>query len=241
MNQLNNVCCLIFYGLIAFLLLPAIVDGQNGKAMEIWYPEAITDAYFQELKATFGKHKQLPKGYEKQALVALSYYPELKNTRIVFKVRKKGGAPFVSRPTTWSLLFRKRAKRKYRILISQKTKAILAPILMKNLPFNAQIGVLGHELAHTSFYLEKKFGAMVKIAIGTFSARYLDEFEHQTDQIAIEHGLGFQLLSWSKQTHTLLGEIIKLEQKGPFDKLFENERYMKPATISKVMNTLSIY
>ncbi len=232
---------LAFYAIIAFLLLPNSTYGQYGKVKEEWLPAEITDAYYQELITTFGNNKKLPKGFEKQALIALSYYPELKDTRIVFKIRKKGAAPFASRPSTWSLLFRKPAKRKYQVFISQKTKPVLTPILMKSLSFNGQIGVMGHELAHTSFYLKKKFGAMVKIALSTISPRYLDKFEYDTDQIAIAHGLGFQLISWSEQTHAFIKKETKLGSKGPFDKLFENERYMRPGTIRQKMKAFSIY
>ncbi len=232
---------LAFYVIIAAIVYPNVAYGQHKEVKEIWHPADITATYYQQLVDTFGKHKKLPKGYEKQALIALSHYPELKDTRIVFKIRKRGGAPFASRPTGWSLLFRKPAKRKYRILISQTTKPVLSPILMKHLSFNAQIGVMGHELAHTSFYLQQKFGAMIKIAFGTLSARYLDKFEYQTDQIAIEHGLGFQLLSWSEQTHDFIEKETKLTNKGPFDKIFENERYMRPATIRRQLKKLGGY
>jgi len=240
-NSITAYSHLIFYTIIAMLSLSSTTYGQYGKAREVWQPADITDAYYQKLVDTFGKYKKLPKGYEKQALIALSHYPELKETRIVFKIRKRGGAPFAARPTGWSLLFRKPAKRKYRILISQKTKPVLSPILMKHLSFNAQIGVMGHELAHTSFYLQQKFGAMIKIAVSTFSARYLDKFEYETDQIAIAHGLGFQLLSWSEQTHDFIEKETKLTNKGPFDKLFENERYMRPATIRQQLKELNHY
>lgn len=225
-------------GLFILFLLSTKVDGQEIVSKEIWQPTDITANHYQQLLDEYGKNKTLPKGYEKQALIALSHYPELKDTRIVFKIRKRGGAPFASRPTPWSLLFRKPKKRKYRILISQKTKPVLNPILMKHLSFNAQIGVMGHELAHTSFYLQKKVGAMMKIAVSTFSARYLDKFEYQTDEIAIAHGLGFQLLSWSQQTHAALGQEAKFNSNGPFDKLFVQERYMRPATIREQMKAL---
>jgi len=240
-NSFTYFHYLVFYAIIAYLLLPYSVYGQYGNVKEEWQSAEITATDYQQLLATYGNNKTLPKGYEKQALIALSYYPELKDIRIVFKIRKRGGAPFASRPTGWSLLFRKPSKRKYQIFISEKTKPILNPILMKNLSFNGQIGVMGHELAHTSFYLQKKAGAMVKIALSTFSSRYLDKFEYETDQIAIAHGLGFQLLSWSEQTHAFIERETKLAGKGPFDKLFENERYMRPSTIRKKMKAFSIY
>jgi sugar lactone lactonase YvrE len=42
----------------------------------------LDDSSFNPLKSEFGKNKELPAGYVEQALVALSHFPELKNTKI---------------------------------------------------------------------------------------------------------------------------------------------------------------
>ncbi|TEB40289.1 hypothetical protein D0809_31370, partial [Flavobacterium circumlabens] len=84
----------------------------------------------------------------------------------------------------------------------------LKPILLENLSFNAQIGVLGHELSHVSDYSTKGFGKMMNLLrIELLSKDKVDAFESQTDLYCIEHGLGYQLLDWSKSVR----ENIKLD------------------------------
>ena len=51
-----------------------------------------------ELKELYGHNKVYPAAFEEQILTALSFYPELKNHRIDFQLRK-GYAPLSSRPS----------------------------------------------------------------------------------------------------------------------------------------------
>src|SRR5690348_8278612 len=50
------------------------------------------------MRNEFGQHKKIPPEYEAPILKALSFYPELKDKRIDFVLRK-GYAPLSARPT----------------------------------------------------------------------------------------------------------------------------------------------
>ena len=50
--------------------------------------EKIDSIYLKKLQNLCGKHKKLPKDYEYQALIALSYYPELYDVHIKFRFKK---------------------------------------------------------------------------------------------------------------------------------------------------------
>lgn len=190
------------------------------------------------LREDFGINKKLPLRYEKQALVALSFYPELQNIKVKFKIKKKV-APFISRPTVWSTFFRSPHKRTYLIIISDKTLPMLEPILMRNMPYNAQIGVLGHELGHTADFINRKLGKMLNVVFGNLSWKYMDRFEFETDRRAIQHGLGHQILSWSE--YAVKSLRINEPQQGKLAGIMERERYMRPQTIRKEMAGLPIY
>lgn len=58
-----------------------------------------------KLQSEFGTNKILPKGYEVQALLALSHYPELKDIKIKFKLKRRG-SPIVSQTSFWGLFQR---------------------------------------------------------------------------------------------------------------------------------------
>lgn len=199
----------------------------------------ITNEKIQELKKEFGNNKIIPIGYEAQILIALSFFPELKDVTIQFQIKKED-TPLSSRPTFFGL-FQSAKSRNYIITISKQTNSRLEPILFKNLNFNAQIGVLGHELSHVSDYKTKGFGKMINVAIiELFSKTQVDNFERNTDMICINHGLGYQLLDWSKSVR----QNLKMEYWRGADNVLCNskkERYLNPDSIINVMNKLTLY
>jgi hypothetical protein len=146
---------------------------------------------------------ELPLGFELPALRALSHYPELQGLRIVFRYERNKTA-HSSRPRIWSV-GRRPHRRCYLIAISTDVPDFFEPGMLKNLPYNAQIGVLGHELAHTCQYLGMRTGALLREGIRYQTrAAHVQTVEHHTDSIAIRHHLGYQLRTWSGQVRPLL-------------------------------------
>ena len=68
-------------------------------------PGMLTKEEYAALKQIVGKHKKIPPKYEEQILIALSYFPELVNTRIDFRF-KHTNTSFSTRPTLISVLQR---------------------------------------------------------------------------------------------------------------------------------------
>ncbi|MGH1426740.1 MAG: hypothetical protein ACRBEE_02280 [Arenicella sp.] len=159
------------------------------------YVEATERARYSELLENFGQHKVLPEGYELQALIALSHFPELKNVKIQFIVKNVGIA-ISSRPKISSLLKSAR-KRTYLIVIDTELQGPRSALLLKNQPFNAQIGILGHELAHTVYYLKRSFFGIVSDGVCQIGA-CRQRFERDTDKRLIRYGLGWQRYDHSR-------------------------------------------
>ena len=66
----------------------------------------------------------------------------------------------------------------------------------------------------------------------------MDAFEYNTDKRSIQHGLGYQLLSWSEEVRSKLN----LNQWGGANKPErKRERYMNPETIKKSMQAITEY
>lgn len=149
---------------------------------------------FDELHTVYGVNTVLPDGFELQALLALSHFPELRKVKIEFVV-KKAVVPLMSYVRLRSLL-RGPEKRRYRIVISSNSFAAAEPMLLANLPFDAQVGILGHEIAHTVEYLEKGPFGMLGVPLCTLRRRCREPFEQGTDRRAIDHGLGWQLYGY---------------------------------------------
>ena len=231
----------IFYKLGCFILYMVLTSSEC-KAQEIikkFNENSFSNQELAMLKSTYGQHKVLIKDYENQILIALSYFPELRNINILFRERNRK-TPLATRPTFLGM-FREAKKRTYIITISNKSTDYLNTIIFKNLTFNAQIGVLSHELAHISDYLNKGFGKMLVIAKNElFCPKAVDALEYSTDLSSINHGLGYQLLEWSinvrvnlKRTNWLGAVNLSEDEKS--------ERYMNPSTIEEILSKHPLY
>jgi hypothetical protein len=163
--------------IILLLLLPACLFSQN----EITLTK-------DSLAINFGYEKTFIAGYELPALVALSNYPELDSTRIELKSRRI--KHFGNARPKIDFLFRKQETRHYIIIINKKSRDILG-FSFSDLPFGAQVGFFGHELAHISDYCGRN-----NLQIISYGIKYLfmkRSVERSTDRIAIKHNLGEQL------------------------------------------------
>ena len=109
------------------------------------YVEAEDHECYDDMLEEFGENKILTSGYELEALLALSHYPELKSVRIHFMVDNVD-IPLSFRPH-WLSILRTARSRTYLVVIDNNRES----------GRNAQIGILGHELAHAVYCLSRSF------------------------------------------------------------------------------------
>ncbi|MFK7865419.1 MAG: hypothetical protein AB8B95_14475 [Pseudohongiellaceae bacterium] len=190
-------------------------------------------AQLDDLSKEFGRNKKLPPGYELQTLIALSHYPELVDIKIEFIVDDVG-IPLSSRPY-WGSMLRSAKKRTYLVVIDKQLEGPRAALLLRNQPFNAQIGIIGHELSHTAYYLQRSFIGIIQDALCQLSQCKI-QFERATDRRLIEHGLGWQRLAHAS--------FVRARLQGPQytdNPTAEGRAYMSPAELIKVMNNNKLY
>jgi hypothetical protein len=192
-----------------------------------------------DLKSIYGHNKVYPAEFEEQILTALSFFPELKNHRIDFQLRK-GYAPLSSRPT-YGGLFRSAPKRKYKIFISTGRKDMWDSILLKNAPFDAGVGVLGHELSHVLNFSKMSGLSLTWLGISHVSTKYMNRFEYLTDSLCIEQGMGEYLLAMSIYVRKTFGAPDPEESQVKGEKGNYKERYMSPSTIRLYMADSKAY
>jgi hypothetical protein len=210
----------------------------SAQVVAEYSPSDLDSARMEEIKKEYCANMKLPKGFEKEFLIALIHYPELKNVRIKC-VQRRRFVPLTTMPVFWSTFLNKKENRRYRIIISKKSRHVVDSITLRMLPFNAAIGVLGHELAHVSFFTQQNFKGVMAVAFGNLSKKYLDKMEYATDQSTIDHGLGWQLLAWSEFSRDKLAKRYFKDIPNWREIDFENiqpplsERYMHPWTIKK--------
>jgi len=148
------------------------------------------------LKTIIGDNKGLPPGFEVAAAIAYSAYPQLKDV-IIDMILTPDGAPMESTVKIWSL-FGPTKNRHYLILLNDAEKSYFNPILLRSLPFDAQVGILAHELGHIVYYNDLNI-----FEFGKWGLKYLqdDEFrathERSTDMMPVYHGLGSQIYQYA--------------------------------------------
>jgi hypothetical protein len=191
-------------------------------------------------KKVFGANKQMPAEFEKQILTALSYFPELRETKITFTLVKGNSGVIETRPE-WISVFRNSRHRGYVVFIGDSSARYSPLFKFRDSPVNGQVGIIGHELAHILYFSRRNTFGLLKTGIAHVSARYMDNFENKTDSVCIERGLGYQLIDWNIYLRKAFG--MKDPEAGPDPFLSDTtrERYMSPARIRQVMKKSNVY
>jgi len=176
----------------------------------------------------YGNNKIFADEFIAPALIALSYYPELKDVHIEFKYSREA-TTMAARPDPFSLI----TGRKYLVLINNREN--FEGILLEDVPLNAQIGIIGHELAHIVDYQNHNLWGIAGIYF-----RYLDKsrralFEKEIDKATIARGLGWQLYDWATYS-TITNDYSSKDYIK-----FKRETYMHPERIEQVISYISKY
>ena len=185
----------------------------------------------------YATNKEIPSVFEKPILKALSYFPELRDVHIVFRIQQ-AYTPLSTKPAFISI-FKRKNHRTYIITISKKTIDTLSHLLYQNLDFEEQVGIMGHELSHVVDFNKKNFFQSGRIGIGHLSKKFLDKMEYHTDLICIQHGLGKYLEAYSVHVR----EAMHVHYWRGADHVDEpnasHERYMNPDTIEKYAESIN--
>lgn len=203
------------------LLLLLFFAGNNFAQQQAprLFSDQIMSQQIDTLRSQFNYNKFFYEKYELQTLVALSFYPELKNTKISFR-RRKLKTTMVARPKGMNV-FRGKGKRHYIIYINDFPTAKISP---DSVSFNAQIGVLGHELAHLVDYENISSLKILYIGLSYFNKKFRAKFERATDLRTINHGLLWQCYDFALYVHN--NSIAPTEYIN-----YKKKNYMSPKEI----------
>jgi hypothetical protein len=175
--------------------------------------------------AFIDEKKIVPKELEEAILHTLNFFPELSESKIRFKWQRIK-TTMNARPTLGSVIFRKPLN--YRYVVRINSREIDSVIQVKNIPFDALIGVFGHEFCHFIDYRTHKMSHLVKRAFDYGSKKRKETFEKEIDRMAISRGLGCHLYKWS--TYVLFDSNAKASYKA-----FKRSTYLQPHEILELM------
>ena len=183
-------------GIIILLSLVFITRSYTSFSQESLFNTEIKKSDYlplqDSLRDLYANNKIFMPKLELQALIALSHYPELKDVNIIFK-RKKLKTTMAAKPTNTSA-FKRKGKRTYLIHLNDYPESVKIPF--DSATFNAQVGVLGHELAHISYYEETSAWKILGLAFKYLNKNFRVNFEKDTDKRTILHDLGWQLYAF---------------------------------------------
>ena len=121
-------------------------------------------------------NKYIPEIIRKEAITALRYFPELKDTEIRFQFKKDIKKSTMQAQPTWASFFKGKKGRGYIILISKKIKIDQEAFTIEDIPSDVITGWLGHELGHVMDYRNRSSLGMVFFGIKyLFSKAHIKE------------------------------------------------------------------
>ena len=237
----------ILLGLLAAILLLVVlvfaqpVDPRQYDAIENahLFPDTLAGRHCDRdsLEAVVGPNKGLPAGFEIQALLAYSAYPELKGVKVDMVLTQEG-APMESNFNMASL-FGVGSNRHYRILLNNAEGTPYDEILLRSLPFDAQVGILAHELGHVAYYHRHN-----TLQIAKWGIKYStdDDFraihEKGTDMMVVYHGMGSQI--WQYAHYVRYGDCCR-ENYEAFGSEFMDKFYMTDVALKAAIAEHPLY
>ncbi len=202
-----------FYLVFTVIVLQSLAFGQSRIIKEISCQPTIDSAVLTELfyiaydenrlteedyiattpvpKVIISRKRNIPVKYIRDVVLALSYFPELEDSRIVFKYRKIRGT-MNARPDVFNL-FRHPSERKY-LLVINNNKGKYLGVNLDSLSVNARIGWFSHEIAHIyTYYLMNNFQTLLFSVKYVAVPKFVKKTERYTNSVAINRGLAFAI------------------------------------------------
>jgi len=141
-------------------------------------------------------NKIVPDIIWREAYVALSHYPELKDTPIEIRFKKKIKKSFMQAQPKISGLLKNRKNRSYFIFISEKFKIEDEVFDVTTVPSDVLIGWIGHELGHIMDYRDRSAANLLWFGAKYITSKnYIREAERAADTYAVNHGLGKNIIA----------------------------------------------
>ncbi|MBI0401070.1 hypothetical protein FY028_020240 [Cyclobacterium marinum] len=179
----------------------------------------------------FATNKIIPSEIRAMTLEALSYFPDLINTKIDFQFKKNiSGSVMQAQPKVGSLFVHAKDNRSYKIKISRYLFLEDNPIPIEDLPKDVFLGWIGHELGHIQDYLNRSSLNLLGFGMKYYlSDAFITKAEIAADSYAVAHGLGEKIIA--TKNFVLNHDQIPLAYKQKIEAL-----YLSPGEILSMVD-----
>lgn len=157
-------------------------------------------------------NKIIPESIAEEVAIALSHYPELKDTPIEFRFKKKIKKSFMQAQPKFSGIFKNKKNRSYFVMISESFHIENETFTITEVPSEVLIGWIGHELGHIMDYQERSGFNLIQFGIGYLTShKFIKEAERAADTFAVGHGMGDYILATKDfiLNHAHLSKVYK--------------------------------
>ncbi|MEO5500431.1 MAG: hypothetical protein ABIR31_03220 [Ginsengibacter sp.] len=176
------------------------------------------------LGKSIGAHKSFLSEIKAPALIALSWYPELKDDEIVFKYKNINST---ARTTMTFFSIFKNNNKKFIIYINRDSTR--NGIALEDISVSAMVGLIGHELAHVEIFKQKKFFGLLFWGFKYLFQKQQKQLEIDTDKLTIQKGLGWPLYAWADFV------LNHSHAKDSYIKMKTN-KYLSPSQILEIID-----
>lgn len=179
-------------------------------------------------------NKIVPDTIWRETYVALSHYPELKDTPIEFRFKKNIKKSFMQAQPKIGGLFKKKKNRGYLIFINEKFEIEDEVFDITSVPSEVLIGWIGHELGHIMDYLDRSGVELMWFGMKYVTSKnYIREAERAADTYAVNHGLGEEIIATKNfiLEHSKLSDTYK-------DRI--QELYLSPEEIMVLIDEVKV-
>lgn len=176
----------------------------------------------------------------KQFNYVLKFYPEMKVKNIV--VEFKPSSKTVNTRPRFGAIFKLPEQRIYRITFSRGTNTTLDSILIGNLSFNSQLGLIANQVSIIEDLSTGGFFNFISWYFKHLTHKGSKKILTDAEQKTLEVGLGYQLLSYNRECEEKLRIDNWSSTKGytNYMKHYRN-RAMRPQLIINLMNDMPVY
>lgn len=226
-----------------FLLLVtfSLVCAQHTQAQHIYYknPDIQTIMQFNDSAnrvANLDSNSLL----KKQFNYILRFYPKMLVKNIVVKYNTS--STVVKTKPKFSSIFKMPAQRVYVVSFSKRTKTTLDSVLLDNLSFNSQLGLIANQVSQIDDMSTGGFFNFIGWYFKQLTHKGKKSVLNDSEEETVEVGLGYQLLSYNRECK----EKLKIDNwttiKGytNYTKHYRN-REMKPQIILNLINDMPVY
>ena len=206
----------------------------SGLPTDRYYPIGIDQENNQNGNdSTIFKNKVIPEEIKKPVLEALSYFPELDDVDITFVFKDNiRGSVMQAQPKFFSLLVDAKENRKYKINITRMLVFGDLKTPIEEVPYDALVGWIGHELGHIMDYMDRSTTGMMRFGVKyMISDKKVVEAELTADGYAIGCGMGRHIMA--NKNYILNNENFEDAYKDKIRNL-----YMSPSQILSIQEAL---